>query len=420
MRNMFHKNTRGLTNNFFLGWRETSGNRVGYMFRHVTRRLCPDSPRRTKPTPGSASRGSACAAINRRDVLGVEYPTGWGRFPWSLSASVTPVVTGSTPRTPFQAPLCPSGILRAGFSRVSFLILIGTKFMALSINLTRRIRRRKLKSGEVVEQTRYVLNWGDPRDGGREQRFFERQKDAQEKRAELLVALDRGTYSTERKTLTVGGAVAAWLETKRGTVRAIPFSTYKFQSRHVVGPLAPSEARRAIIRSGVGARAKARDIELLGRVKVHGLTTRQIRAWHKLLSEEVSVYSANKALMILKASLALAAEDHEFRPPAMPTGLQRRPETERKAVLTPDEVAKLLAAARGDHDNDIYAAFPFLAGTRPSEQLGLLWDDVDFEANVIRIRRIQMRDGSLSEFTKTAAGVRSIPMSPLLREMLLA
>ena len=49
-----------------------------------------------------------------------------------------------------------------------------------------------------------------------------------------------------------------------------------------------------------------------------------------------------------------------------------------------------------------------------------MWDDVDFEANVIRIRRIQLRYGSLSEFTKTAAGVREIPMSPMLREMLLA
>jgi integrase len=91
--------------------------------------------------------------------------------------------------------------------------------MALSINLTRRIRRRKLKSGEVVEQTRYVLNWRDPRSGEREQRFFERQKNAQEKRAELLVALDRGTYSPERKILTVGDAAVAWLETKCGTVR---------------------------------------------------------------------------------------------------------------------------------------------------------------------------------------------------------
>jgi len=32
---------------------------------------------------------------------------------------------------------------------------------------------------------------------------------------------------------------------------------------------------------------------------------------------------------------------------------------------------------------NIYVAVPFLAGTRSSEQLGLLWEDVDFDANVI-------------------------------------
>jgi integrase len=292
--------------------------------------------------------------------------------------------------------------------------------MTLSINLTRRLRRRKLKSGETAEQVRYVLNWRDPKTGEREQRFFERQREAQERRAELIAAYERSAYSSENRSVTVEAAVAAWLETKRGAVRPITFATYAFQSRYVVGPLPPSEARRAIIRSGVGAKSKARAIDLLGRVKVQELTTRQIRTWHKAISDEVSIYSANKALMILKAALALAAEDHEFRPPAMPTGLQRQRDKARKAVLTPDEIARLLAAARADPDKGVYVAFPFLAGTRPSEQLGLLWDDVDFEANVIRVSRIQLRDGSLSEFTKTAAGVRSVPMSPLLREMLLA
>ena len=292
--------------------------------------------------------------------------------------------------------------------------------MSFNINLTRRVRRRKLKDGSVVEQTRYVLNWRDPRTGEREQRFFERQREAQERRSEFLAAYERGVYSSSPRSVTVETAIAVWLETKRGVVRPITFATYEFQSRYVVGPLATSEVRRATIRSGVGARVKTRAIELLGRVKVQELTTRQIRAWHKLVSDEVSVYSANKALMVLKAVLALAAEDHEFRPPAMPTGLQRRPERARKAVLSPDEVARLIDAARHDLDKGVYVAFPFLAGTRPLEQLGLQWDDVDFEANVIHVRRIQMRDGSLCEFTKTAAGVRSIPMSPLLREMLLA
>jgi integrase len=289
----------------------------------------------------------------------------------------------------------------------------------ININLTRRLRRRKLKDGTTVEQTRYVLNWRDPRTGEREQRFFERQREAQERRSEFLAAYERGVYSSQTKTVTVETAVAAWLETKRGVVRPITFTTYKFQSRYVVGPLAPSEARRAIILSGVGAKPKARAIELLGRERVQELTTRRIRAWHKLISDEVSIYCANKAMQILKAALALAAEDHEFRPPAMPMGLQRQRDKARKMVLTPDEVSRLLVAAREDLDKGVYVAFPFLAGTRPSEQLGLMWDDVDFEANVIHVRRIQMRDGSLSEFTKTAAGVRSIPISPLLREMLL-
>jgi integrase len=56
---------------------------------------------------------------------------------------------------------------------------------------------------------------------------------------------------------------------------------------------------------------------------------------------------------------------------------------------------------------------------RPSEQLGLLWQEVDFEANVIRIRRAQGDGGVLLEVTKTEAGRREIPMAPTLRKMLL-
>ena len=50
-------------------------------------------------------------------------------------------------------------------ARVSVFIFARNDDMALSINLTRRVRRRKLKSGAVVDQTRYVLNWRDPRTG---------------------------------------------------------------------------------------------------------------------------------------------------------------------------------------------------------------------------------------------------------------
>src|ERR1700683_3480410 len=108
--------------------------------------------------------------------------------------------------------------------------------MSPSINPPRRVRRRLLKGGSVVEQVRFVLNWRDPRTGAREQRFFERQRDAQERRSELIAAYDRGAYSSSNRSVTVGDAVAAWLETKRGAVRPITFASYEFEIGYVVGP----------------------------------------------------------------------------------------------------------------------------------------------------------------------------------------
>lgn len=47
----------------------------------------------------------------------------------------------------------------------------------------------------LIEQVRFVLNWRDPRGGAGEQRFFEGQRDAQERRSELIAAYDRGSIS---------------------------------------------------------------------------------------------------------------------------------------------------------------------------------------------------------------------------------
>ena len=73
--------------------------------------------------------------------------------------------------------------------------------MGLSINLTKCVRRRKKTSGKVVEQTRYVLNWRDPRTGSREQQFFAHQKDAQYKRTELIAAYERALTAPSARTL---------------------------------------------------------------------------------------------------------------------------------------------------------------------------------------------------------------------------
>ena len=154
-----------------------------------------------------------------------------------------------------------------------------------------------------------------------------------------------------------------------------------FQARYVTGPLVsrvkPGEPPSSL--GQVRCRLRSPSPDLIGRIRVQDLTTKDIRVWHRRITEEVSVYSANKALMILKSAMALAAEDHEFRPPAIPIGLQRRPERPRKLVLTPEQVSQVLCGAKKDTETGVYYAAPFLMGTRPSEQLGLLWDEVDFE-----------------------------------------
>ena len=72
----------------------------------------------------------------------------------------------------------------------------------------------------------------------------------------------------------------------------------------------------------------------------------------------------------------------------------------------------MIEYAQRDPYRGIYFAFPFLTGVRPSEQLALLWEDIDLAANVISIHRMQEQDGSLTPYTKTVAGVREIPICP--------
>lgn len=290
-----------------------------------------------------------------------------------------------------------------------------------NISLTKRDRRRRLRSGEVVVNSRWVLNYADPKSGQRVQLFFERQKEAIAKRNEIQAAVEARVYVPDRDAITVADAVARWLDSRRGDVKGRTLFGYEQGARYITEPLlvsaTPAE-RRAYTETGLvpaGASLKP----MLGATKVNRLGTGDIRAWHKLLVREVGPATAARAKKYLGSALALAAEDLGIRPPTMPTRLKAAPRV-RKAILTPAQIGAVLAVAEADPERGIYVAFPFLAGTRPSEQLALLWDDIDFDANVIRIRRMQEMDGTQCEVTKTEAGRREIPMSARLRAMLVA
>jgi len=258
----------------------------------------------------------------------------------------------------------------------------------MDVNITKRKRRRVQRDRSVKMQTRWVASYhldGVRPDGKstRIQRFFESKQEAIEFRSKLL----SNAAPAKRTFTTVGDITQAWLASKRRTTRSNTFTTYEHRAK-LLSPLFP--------------------------LRFDKLATRDIRRWHDGIAGTGKIYSASKALGVLKSALALYAEDSGVRPIAMPNNLQRRQERPVRKHLSVEQVRAVVASG------NLYVAFPFLAGTRISEQLGLCWDCVDFDANVIRIRRVQDKiTGDLIECTKTAAGYRAIPMSATLRRMLL-
>lgn len=290
-----------------------------------------------------------------------------------------------------------------------------------NVSITNTTRRRKLKDGTIAAYPQYYCEFRDPQTKARRRRAFDRKKDAEAFRSSLLLKVAENSYVDERKAPTVGQAIDHWLADKVGKVKASTLKGYKVVANGAIrGPLLIGTRQQRADYTEKGIQPKnARFLKMLGHFKLTDLNTAMIRQWHRTIVEQCGSYTASRAKSHLKSILALAEEDFGTRAPSMPTGLARARHKAKKAILTSEHIARLVAAAREDLEQGIYYAFPFLAGTRPSEQLGLLWSEVDFDKNVIRVCRIQERDGTLSEMTKTEAGTRAIPMSATMREMLL-
>ena len=109
--------------------------------------------------------------------------------------------------------------------------------MPFTVNVTKRERTRRLKSGERVTQVRWVVNYKEPRSGARKQLFFEKKADAHAKRNELLASVETGTYSEARTHITVAAAVENWLDHRRSEVKSNTFRGYETGVRLIIRPL---------------------------------------------------------------------------------------------------------------------------------------------------------------------------------------
>ena len=94
----------------------------------------------------------------------------------------------------------------------------------MEANVTRRKRRRVQRDGSIKQQVRWIVGWHV--DGVRNQRFFETRVEAVDFRYRLLT----NEAPTRPSNVTVGGAIRAWLETRKRTTRANTHTTYEHRS----------------------------------------------------------------------------------------------------------------------------------------------------------------------------------------------
>ena len=290
-----------------------------------------------------------------------------------------------------------------------------------NVSITVWNRRRKTAKGKVVNQRRFCVNFKCPDTGCKRRFSFSSKAEAEEYREQLLADFAGEKYFNPNTDPTVAEVVDHWLDTKKGMVKAQTYRGYLSHVRIIVGPLLQGTPQERV-HYAMTSEKPHRDAKLLlmlGEEKVSGLQTAHLRTWHNQVREEVGAHTANRVMSMLKGILALAEEDFGVRVCSFPTNLAKRKAKPRKDILDTDEVAKLLSYAKQDPERDIYYAFPFLTGVRVSEQLGLLWEDIDLERNVIHIRRVLERDGTTTDTTKTEAGEREIPIAPTLRTMLI-
>ncbi len=127
-------------------------------------------------------------------------------------------------------------------------------------------------------------------------------------------------------------------------------------------------------------------------------------------------------LRLLRSAFNSAVDDGIILRSPVPLTLKARGETTQEAgYLTPEQEALLLKAAKKSSLYPIVYTL-LLTGLRRGEVTGLMWSDVDFENEVIHVRRhvVSAPGGQpmLVDGAKTEAGVRNVPMTPELRDFL--
>lgn len=169
----------------------------------------------------------------------------------------------------------------------------------------------------------------------------------------------------------------------------------------------------------------------IGHLRMDKITARQLQGFVNSLAKEGANEKTGKPLApkTIRHNLSFISDvfsyavkmdllsDNPCRKVTIPKG-----EVKEKPIYSQEEMALLLTRINGEPTK--YRAFFFLiaySGFRRSEMLGLEWKDIDFENNIISIKRTSnytAERGIYTDTTKTKRSQRVLKISPYIMDIL--
>jgi integrase len=218
--------------------------------------------------------------------------------------------------------------------------------------------------------------------------------EVQQKLRQLQDKADRGQIA-DAPNLTLGAYLQSWLAAIRGSVSD---GTHGYYEEHVRLHITPR----------------------IGGTKLAALNAAAVQAFYgRMAAEGVSDALRRKVGVTLGVALAEAVRLRLIF--ANPVRDVRKPKPARKEVtaLTAEQAVAFLEAARPDRLFALYVV-AIDSGARQGELFGLEWQDVDFEAGCIQVRRtLRSRKGELCIGPpKTEQSRRRIDLSRYALEVL--
>ncbi len=266
------------------------------------------------------------------------------------------------------------------------------------------IRKRTWKSGADLK-TAWVVDYFDQA-GKRHIKTFGTKKEAEAYRIKAQHEVVSGVHTAQSTSITVSQAADDWIADNEA--RCLERSTRATWTGHIDNHIRPP----------------------LGTMKLSALTAPAVEQFAVDLrsrstiddqAARISPSTAKKVLATLKSVIKLAERRGRIAKNPAASVTIKVPARGTKKIRagrdfpTKAEVNAIIRSAAGRAR--AVAVTAALTGMRASELRGLMWDDVDFAANVIRVRQRADAWGVMGA-PKSEAGERDIPMMPTVANTL--